>query len=82
MRHRTTSRGHRCHGFERLTGLHRLRVVLQRGRLVVVEPAVGLPLPAAQRYEVPGYHPTAYSIRWDEAAREWRIALTGLVKRG
>lgn len=38
-------------------------------------------LPAAQVYEGGGYHPTGYRVQWDEATREWRIALTGLVQR-
>ena len=40
---------------------------------------IALPTPA--KYQAPGYYPSAYRITWDEQAREYRIALTGLVKR-
>ena len=39
------------------------------------------PVPAASRHASPGYYPTAYTIEWDEAAKEYRIALTGLQRR-
>lgn len=38
-------------------------------------------LPSATRYQKAGYHPTSYRIRWDDASREYRVSLTGLVKR-
>ncbi len=39
-------------------------------------------LPTASRYAKAGYHPASYRVRWDEASREYRVSLTGLVKRG
>lgn len=42
---------------------------------------VTAPVPCARRYAVPGHYPTSYSISWDNDAREWRIALLGLVPR-
>ena len=41
-----------------------------------------IPIPTPARYHVPGYYPNAYRITWDAEAREYRIALTGLAKRG
>jgi hypothetical protein len=41
-----------------------------------------IPLPVPARYQVPGHYPTAYRISWDAKAREYRIALTGMTKRG
>ena len=41
-----------------------------------------IPLPVPARYQVPGHYPTAYRITWDPKAREYRVALTGLTKRG
>lgn len=38
-------------------------------------------LPVPQRFARPGAYPTSYTTRWDDAAREYRIALTGLVQR-
>ena len=49
------------------------------------EPAVRdevIPLPVPARYQAPGHYPTAYRITWDPKAREYRVALTGLTKRG
>lgn len=45
------------------------------------KPNFTAPLPAAQQYAIAGHYPTGYSIRWDAAAREYRIALTGLTSR-
>lgn len=45
------------------------------------KPSFAAQIPAIRRYGAPGYYPTGYSIRWDAQAGEWRIALTGLVKR-
>jgi hypothetical protein len=41
--------------------------------------ATTIKLPA--RYATTGYHATAYTVGYDAAAREYRVALTGLVKR-
>lgn len=41
---------------------------------------IPLPLPAA--YQAPGHYPKAYRITWDARAREYRIALTQLQRRG
>ena len=40
-----------------------------------------VPISTAARYAQPGYYPVAYRITWDPAAEEYRIALTGLLKR-
>jgi hypothetical protein len=63
------------------------------GRLIFAEPMITkafleskpdftAAVPLALAYEVPGHYPTRYSVRWDAEAREYRIALTGLVPRG
>lgn len=39
-----------------------------------------LPAPARDRHA--GFYPSGYSVRWDAAAKEYRIALTGLARRG
>jgi hypothetical protein len=41
---------------------------------------ISIPTPA--KYHVPGAYPSAYRITWDAQAREYRIALTGMTKRG
>ena len=46
------------------------------------KPDVEAELPAPKKFAGAGYYPTRYAIRWDAAAREYRIALTGLVPRG
>jgi hypothetical protein len=62
------------------------------GRMIFAEPMVTrafleskpdftAPVPAAARYDRPGYYPTSYSVRWDAGAKEYRVALTGLVRR-
>jgi hypothetical protein len=38
-------------------------------------------IPVAQKYQIPGYHPSSYRLRFDEASQEYRIALTGFVKK-
>jgi hypothetical protein len=43
--------------------------------------ADSIPLPLAQRYVPAGYYPVSYAVRWDAAAREYRIALKGLTPR-
>ncbi|HEX5829985.1 MAG TPA: DUF5602 domain-containing protein [Gemmatimonadaceae bacterium] len=41
-----------------------------------------VPIPMPKRYQNPGYYPDAYRIAWDPQAKEYRVALTGLAKRG
>ncbi|HZW06788.1 MAG TPA: DUF5602 domain-containing protein [Phycisphaerales bacterium] len=43
--------------------------------------AAEIAVPAAKRYVPSGFYPASYGIRWDEKAREYRIALQGLEKR-
>ena len=43
--------------------------------------ADSIPLPLAKRYVPAGYYPVSYAVRWDGAAREYRIALQGLTPR-
>ena len=38
-------------------------------------------IPEVRRHAEPGWYPTAYRIRWDEEAREYRVALGEFVKR-
>lgn len=38
-------------------------------------------LPEPARYATPGYYPTEYTIRWDDKARVYHIALSGLAGR-
>ena len=42
------------------------------------KPQFSATLPAPPRGRSDGYYPEGYSVRWDEASREYRIALTGL----
>lgn len=62
------------------------------GRLIFVEPMVTrafleqrtdekIPVPVAERYDPEGYYPGAYTVSWDEATGEHRIALTDLLWR-
>lgn len=44
--------------------------------------ARSIPVPAAKRYTPAGVYPASYGIIWDEGAREYRIALMGLTKKG
>lgn len=71
--------GGRFHFWEPM--VTRAHIVAKR---TATDPAVRdevIPLPVPARYHVPGHYPTAYRITWDAAAREYRIALTGLVRR-
>lgn len=43
--------------------------------------ADSIALPLAKRYVPAGYYPASYGVRWDAAAREFRIALQGLTPR-
>lgn len=54
-------------------------------RKAAVEPAERdevIAVPMAPSYSTPGYYPGAYRITWDEEAKEYRVALTQLVRRG
>jgi hypothetical protein len=62
------------------------------GRLTFAEPMITkafieskpdfrAPVAMAEKYEVAGYYPSGYRIYWDDATREYRIALTGLVQK-
>jgi hypothetical protein len=39
-------------------------------------------VPMAPSYSSPGYYPGAYRITWDDEAKEYRVALTQLMRRG
>ena len=43
--------------------------------------SVSKPVKLPQQYSTSGYHATSYSITYDAATREYRIALTGLIDR-
>lgn len=45
------------------------------------KPDFTAPIPVAAQHAVPGYYPGRYSVRWDEASREYRIALGDLARR-
>ena len=62
------------------------------GRMIFAEPMVTkafmetkpdfrAPIPAPARYAAPGHYPTEYRVYWNEAAKEYRVALTGLVEQ-
>jgi hypothetical protein len=62
------------------------------GRLIFAEPMITkafieatrdttIAVPVAPRYEVAGYYPSSYRVRFDEATQEYRIALSGFAKR-
>lgn len=62
------------------------------GRLIFIEPMVTrafleqrvdvkIPVPVAEHYDPQGYYPGAYTVSWDEATGEHRIALTDLLWR-
>jgi hypothetical protein len=62
------------------------------GRLSFLEPMITLayleshphhtePLPLPQSYPTPGHYPTAYSINFDPAAREYTVSLDNLRRR-
>ena len=44
-------------------------------------PQFSATLPAPPRGRGDGFYPEGYSVRWDEASREYRIALTGLPRQ-
>ena len=43
--------------------------------------AAAIPVPAAKRYVPAGFYAASYGIKWDKAAKEYRIALQGLTAR-
>lgn len=45
------------------------------------QPDVTTAIPVPQLYPQPGYFPTSYRVTYDAQAREYRVALTGLVWR-
>jgi hypothetical protein len=62
------------------------------GRVIFAEPMVTkafieatpdttIAVPVAPRYEVAGYYPSSYRVRFDKASQEYRIALSGFSKR-
>lgn len=46
------------------------------------KPDFSAAIPAVQRHAAAGFYPTRYIIKYDAQAREWRVALTEMVKRG
>lgn len=44
-------------------------------------PDVRAPIPTPARYAATGHYPTEYRVYWNEATREYRVALTGLIER-
>jgi hypothetical protein len=46
------------------------------------KPSFSAALPAPARGREAGYYPKGYSVRWDAAAKEYRITLTGFSPRG
>jgi hypothetical protein len=36
----------------------------------------------AGAYAAPGYYPTEYRVYWNAGAKEYRVALSGLLRRG
>ena len=62
------------------------------GKLIFAEPmitkatieskqTIATPIGVAKSYSQPGRYPTSYTIRWNEAAKQYEVALTGLVTR-
>jgi len=62
------------------------------GKLIFAEPmitkatietkqTITTPIGVAKSYSQPGRYPTSYTIRWNEAAKQYEVALTGLVTR-
>ena len=67
---------------------HFLEPMITRAHLLAKKAAVDpaerdevIPVPMAPSYSTPGYYPGAYRITWDEDAKEYRVALTRLVRR-
>jgi len=62
------------------------------GKLIFAEPmitkamieskqTITTPIGVAAKYSQPGRYPSSYTIRWNEAAKQYEVALTGLVSR-
>jgi len=54
------------------------------GKKTATDPALRdevLPISTPARVAAAGYYPSAYRITWDEASREYRVALTNLTRR-
>lgn len=58
------------------------------GRMIFAEPMITkaylesrpdltVPIPVPAQHAEPGYYPSTYRVRWDEKAREYRVALSG-----
>jgi len=43
-------------------------------------PDVRAPIAIPAKHSTTGYHPTEYRVYWNEATREYRVALTGTVQ--
>jgi hypothetical protein len=46
------------------------------------KPDVRAPVAVPARYAAPGYYPTEYRVYWNAGAKEYRVALSGLLRRG
>ena len=62
------------------------------GKLIFAEPmitkatiesrqTITAPIGVPQQYDRPGRYPSSYTIRWNEVAKQYEVALTGLVSR-
>jgi hypothetical protein len=62
------------------------------GKLIFAEPmitkatieskqTITTPIGVAKSYSQPGRYPTSYTIRWNETAKQYEVALTGLMAR-
>ena len=67
---------------------HFLEPMITRDHLLARKAAVNpaerdevIAVPTPSSYSMPGYYPGAYRITWDEGAKEYRVALTRLVRR-
>jgi hypothetical protein len=49
--------------------------------LIEAKQTVTTPIGVAKNYSQPGRYPSSYTIRWNEAAKQYEVALTGLVTR-
>ena len=49
---------------------------------IISRPQFSAEIRQPQQYEQAGWYPTRYTVRWDEADREYRISLTDFVKHG
>ena len=62
------------------------------GRMIFVEPMITkafletrpdftAPIPVPTQHAEPGYYPSKYTVRWDEKAQEYRVAISGFERR-